>query len=219
MYALIIAGGQGERLRPLTNDRPKPMVEVKGKPILAHQVDWLKQGGVTDVVMLCGYRGDVVADYFGEGEAFGVAISYSFEDEPLGRGGALRQGYEQVPRTEDTIVALNGDILTHQPLAEIIERHRATGAVGTIMLTHPTSSFGIVNVEDDDRITAFAEKPVLPYWINAGIYVLGPEFFQRLPEKGDHEDVNVSGPRGRAQALRLQDHCLLASHRQRERAD
>lgn len=164
------------------------MVEVKGKPILAHQVDWLKQGGVTHVVMLCGYRGDVVADYFGEGEAFGVAISYSFEDEPLGRGGALRQGYEQVPRTEDTIVALNGDILTHQPLAEIIERHRATGAVGTIMLTHPTSSFGIVNVEDDDRITAFAEKPVLPYWINAGIYVLGPEFFQRLPEKGDHEE-------------------------------
>ena len=187
MYALIIAGGEGERLRPLTSDRPKAMIPVAGRPIIEHQLDWLRAGGVTDAVILCGYRADVLKDHVGDGRRFGVRVQYSTEAEPLGRGGALRQGHGFVPAGERTVVACNGDILTNQPLAEIIRYHEKKQAAATVMLAPLRSPFGIVDIERDGRITEFREKPDLPYWINAGIYVLSPEFFQRLPEKGDHE--------------------------------
>jgi len=187
MYALIIAGGEGERLRPLTSDRPKAMIPVAGRPIVEHQLDWLHAGGVTDVVILCGYRADVLKDHVGDGRRFGVSVQYSIEAEPLGRGGALRQGYAFVPPGERLVVACNGDILTNQPLAEVIRYHGRKQAAATVILAPLRSPFGIVDVERDGRVTEFREKPDLPYWINAGIYVLAPEFFQRLPEKGDHE--------------------------------
>ena len=88
MYALILAGGKGERLRPLTDSVPKPMVPVCDKPILLHQVEWLKQVGVTDVVFLVGYRWQIIQDFFGDGSEFGIQTHYSVEDSPLGRGGA-----------------------------------------------------------------------------------------------------------------------------------
>ena len=187
MYALIIAGGEGERLRPLTIDRPKAMIPVAGRPIIDHQLDWLRAGGVTHAVILCGYRADVLKDHVGDGQRFGVSVQYSIEAEPLGRGGALRQGYGSVPPGERLVVACNGDILTNQPLAEIIQYHEKKRAAATLMLASLRSPFGIVDIERDGRITEFREKPELPYWINAGIYILSPEFFQRLPEKGDHE--------------------------------
>ncbi|MDO8614190.1 MAG: nucleotidyltransferase family protein [Dehalococcoidia bacterium] len=187
MYALIIAGGEGERLRPLTSDRPKPMIEVAGRPILEYQVDWLRAGGVTDVVFLCGYKAQVIREHFGDGSRFGIRAQYSLEEQPLGRGGALRRGYTLAPPQEQLIIGCNGDTLTNQPLAELIAYHRAKDAVATVMLAPLRSPFGIVTVEEDGRISAFQEKPVLPYWINAGIYALDRAFFARLPEKGDHE--------------------------------
>jgi NDP-sugar pyrophosphorylase family protein len=187
VFALIIAGGEGERLRPLTSDRPKAMIPVAGRPIVEHQLDWLRAGGVADVVILCGYRADVLKDHVGDGRRFGVSVQYSIEAEPLGRGGALRQGYAFVPPGESVVVACNGDILTNQPLAEVIRYHERKRAAATVMLAPLRSPFGIVDVERDGRVTEFREKPDLPYWINAGIYVLAPEFFQRLPEQGDHE--------------------------------
>ena len=95
MYALILAGGKGERLRPLTDTLPKPMVPVCGKPILEHQVEWLKRGGVTDVVFLAGYRADAIQEHFGDGSAFGINAHYSVEDSPLGRGGAIKAGLDR----------------------------------------------------------------------------------------------------------------------------
>lgn len=187
MYALIIAGGEGERLRPLTSDRPKAMIPVAGRPIIEHQLEWLRAGGVTDAVVLCGYRADVLKEHIGDGRRFSLNVQYSLEAEPLGRGGALRQGYQAVPDSEAFVVACNGDILTNQPLSELIRYHERKRAAATVMLSPLRSPFGIVDVERDGRITEFREKPVLPYWVNAGIYVLAPEFFQRLPEKGDHE--------------------------------
>ncbi|MEO8457975.1 MAG: nucleotidyltransferase family protein [Chloroflexota bacterium] len=187
MYALIIAGGQGERLRPLTDDRPKNMVEVAGKTIAERQIEWLKEGGVTDVVFLCRYKAEVLQDYLGDGTKFGVRVQYSLEDEPLGRGGALKQGFPLVPKDEPYIIACNSDILTNQPLSELIEYHESKGAVATIMLSPLRSPYGIVNVADDGRVEAFREKPILPYWVNAGVYVLTREFFPLLPDKGDHE--------------------------------
>ncbi len=187
MYALIIAGGEGERLRPLTDDRPKNMVPVAGRPIVEHQLEWLRENGVTDAVFLCGYKADVLQAHVGDGSSFGVRVQYSIETEPLGRGGALKQGFALVPEGEETIIAINGDILTDQTLAEMIESHEARAAVASVMLTPLKSPFGVVDVEEDGRITSFREKPVLPYWINAGIYVLSRSFFALLPDKGDHE--------------------------------
>ena len=187
MYALIIAGGEGERLRPLTSDRPKAMIPVAGRPIIEHQLEWLHAGGVNDAVLLFGYRADVLKEYVGDGRRFGVNVQYTVEEEPLGRGGAMREGYGLVPPGERQVVACNGDILTNQPLAEIIRYHERKQAVATVMLAPLRSPFGIVDVGRDGRINEFREKPELPYWVNAGIYVLSPEFFERLPEKGDHE--------------------------------
>lgn len=187
MYALIIAGGEGERLRPLTDDRPKNMVPVAGRPIVERQLEWLRENGVTDAVFLCGYKADVLQAHVGDGSSFGVRVQYSVETAPLGRGGALKQGFALVPEGEETIIACNGDILTDQALAEMIASHRAWGATASVMLTPLKSPYGVVDVDEDGRITSFREKPVLPYWVNAGIYVLSRSFFASLPDKGDHE--------------------------------
>lgn len=187
MYAIIIAGGKGERLRPLTSDRPKSMVPLLDKPILEHQLVWLRENGVTDVVVACGYLHEVIEDYFGTGEKWDLRLQYSIEDEPLGRGGALKLGYQKVPDDEPFVIATNGDNVNTQPLAPMIEQHKQTGAVGTLLLTQLRSPFGIVQ-QDGNRITGFEEKPLLPHWLSAGVYVLDRSFFADLPDVGDHED-------------------------------
>ena len=193
MYALTIAGGQGERLRPLTNNLPKPMVPVAGKPILAHQVAWLKAAGVTDVVFLAGYRWQAIKDYFGDGQALGIRAHYSVEDAPLGRGGAIRKGISLVPETEQTMVVLNGDVITRQSLEALLQRHRACKDanpvhLATIMVTPMVSPYGLVDVDDSDRVVGFREKVQMPHWINAGVYVLERGILPELPEIGDHEN-------------------------------
>lgn len=187
MHALIIAGGVGERLRPLTSDRPKPMIEVAGRPILEHQLRWLARQGVSEVVFLCGYKAEVIQRHFGDGSRFGVRAHYSIEDEPLGRGGALKLGSRLLPRGGEPVLALNGDVLTDQPLAPLLRYHRRKGATATVMLTRLRSPFGITRLGRSGRIVAFDEKPLLSHWINAGVYVLEREFFRRLPARGDHE--------------------------------
>lgn len=187
MYALIIAGGEGERLRPLTNDRPKNMVTVAGKTIAERQLAWLREGGVTDAVFLCRYKAEVLQSHIGDGSQFGVRVQYSIESEPLGRGGALKLGIELVAKREPHVIACNADILTGQPLAELIAFHKSKRAVATVMLSSLRSPYGIVEVANDGRIESFREKPTLPHWVNAGVYVLSRDFFTLLPDKGDHE--------------------------------
>jgi NDP-sugar pyrophosphorylase family protein len=187
LYALIIAGGQGERLRPLTDDRPKNMVLVAGRPVVDWQLGWLRENGVTDVVFLCRYLAHVLEDHVRDGSRFGLRVQYSHEREPLGRGGALKLGWELVPPGEEYVIACNSDILTDQPLTPVLEEHLERGAAATIMLAALRSPFGIVDVADDGRVLSFREKPLLPYWVNAGVYVLSPAFFGLLPETGDHE--------------------------------
>ncbi len=187
MFAIILAGGKGERLRPLTADRPKCMVPLGGKPILEHQLLWLRDGGVTDVVIACGYLHQVIQAYFQDGQRLGLRLQYSVEDEPLGRGGALKLGYRQVPEGEPFVIATNGDNVVRQPLAPMIRQHQRTGAVGTLLLAQLRSPYGIVK-QRGKRITGFEEKPLLPHWLSAGVDVLSPEFFAGLPDIGDHED-------------------------------
>ena len=187
MYALIIAGGEGERLRPLTSDRPKPMIEVAGKPILEYQVQWLAGQGISDVVLLCGYKAEAIQEHFGDGSRFGLRVHYSLEQEPLGRGGALKLGARLLPADDGLALALNGDILTNQPLAPLLRYHQRKGATATVMLSRLRSPYGIARLDRAGHIVAFQEKPILPHWMNAGLYVLSPQFFRRLPERGDHE--------------------------------
>ena len=192
MYALILAGGKGERLRPLTDTMPKPMVPLCDKPILMHQVEWLKQAGITDVVFLAGYLWQAIQDYFGDGSAVGIRAHYSVEDSPLGRGGAIRQGFNKVPLEEETVMVLNGDVITEEPASVILDRHNQIKEanpdhLGTIMVVLMVSPYGIVDMDDNGSVQGFREKVEIPYWINAGVYVLERRLAPELPELGDHE--------------------------------
>lgn len=189
MEAIILAGGKGERLRPYTEDRPKPMVPILGIPILAYQLNWLKSQGITRAVISCGYRHEVIQDYFGAGEKLGIEIVYSVEDQPLGRGGAIKQAFGYLTEPDDYVIATNGDIVTNLNLREMLAAHRESGAAATVMLTPLISPYGIADVSDDGFVMRFREKPELPYWLSAGVYVLQRELRAMLPDIGDHEDT------------------------------
>lgn len=187
MYAIVLAGGRGERLRPLTSDRPKVMVTLRDKPILEHQIEWLRANGVTDVILSCGYLHHVIEEHFGDGSRWEVRISYAIEREPLGRGGAFKLAYREVSPGQPYVIGANGDNVHTQLLPPMIRQHERTGAVATLLLTQLRSPYGIVQ-QRGKRIMGFREKPLLPHWLSAGAYVLSPEFFEDLPDVGDHED-------------------------------
>lgn len=192
MYALILSGGRGERLRPLTDTVPKPMVPVDGKPVIWHQIQWLKEGGVSDVVFLAGYRWEAIRDYFGDGSSFGVRIHYSVEDNPLGRGGAIRKGISCVPETERSFIITNGDIITAEPISVLTDSFEEKvkldpSHLATIMVVPFVSPYGLVDITQRNDVEGFREKVQLPYWINGGIYVFSRSIEDRLPELGDHE--------------------------------
>lgn len=189
MQAILLAGGKGERLRPFTADRPKAMVEVLGVPLLGYQLQWLQAQAVTDIIISCGYRHEVIEDYFGTGEKWGVRIQYAVEAQPLGRGGALKLAFGLLREGEDVCLATNGDVLTNVRIKPLLQAHRESGCLATVVLAPFISPYGIVEVDADDRVVAFHEKPELPYWVNAGIYVLAREIERLLPDQGDHEDT------------------------------
>ena len=174
-------------MRPLTADRPKPMVPVGDKPILQRHLEWLAANGVSDVVLLCGYKHEAIESHFGDGTKFGLRVHYSIEDTPLGRGGAFKRGFEQVPAGETTVIGTNGDNIVEQALAPLLRAHRRSKAVATVMLAPLRSPYGIVRLSRGNRVLGFEEKPLLPYWVNAGVYALEREFFAMLPDVGDHE--------------------------------
>ena len=192
MYALILAGGRGERLLPLTESVPKPMVPVAGKPMLLHQVQWLLKAGVKDVVFLAGYRWEAIKEFFGDGRSYGFRAHYSIEDSPLGRGGAIRKGMAMVPESERHLLVTNGDVLTDESseavTAAFLQKLKANpGHLATVMVVPFQSPYGLVDLDRQDDIQGFREKVELPYWINGGIYVVSRDIRERLPELGDHE--------------------------------
>jgi NDP-sugar pyrophosphorylase family protein len=189
MQAIVLAGGKGERLRPYTNDRPKCMVEILGIPILGYQMQWLRANNVRDVYISCGYLHEVIEDYFADGGRWGLNIRYVVEDEPLGRGGGIKKAMQALEDDQGPVIAANGDIITTADLASMVAQHKQKDALATILLTPFFSQYGIVEVSEDDHVIGFREKPELPYWINAGVYVLSREVEEMLPDKGDHEDT------------------------------
>tara|TARA_B100000749_G_C18344393_1_gene430477 strand:+ start:285 stop:914 length:630 start_codon:yes stop_codon:yes gene_type:complete len=168
------------------------MVPVCGKPILEHQVEWLKAGGVTDVVFLAGYRWEAIKDHFGDGDAFGVRAHYRLEESPLGRGGAIKAGFPQVPSSEDTVAVLNGDTITDETLDNLYAYHQERKSannshLATIMVVPMVSPYGLVEMDRSGTVTGFREKVEMEHWINAGIYLFDRAIAEELPELGDHE--------------------------------
>jgi mannose-1-phosphate guanylyltransferase len=188
MQAVILVGGEGRRLRPLTDTRPKPMLPLVDRPFVAHQLDQLRRHGITDVVFSCGYRPDALEAHFGDGSAMGMRVRYVVDPEPLGTAGAIKNA--QGLLDGEAVFVLNGDILTDLDLGAMIARHRETGAVGTLALTpvEDPSAFGLVRLHDDFSVEAFVEKPSRdelrpgePFRINAGTYLLEPSAVDSIP--------------------------------------
>jgi len=180
MHALILAGGKGTRLRPLTVYTPKPVVPVMNRPFLLYQIDILKRAGITDITLSLSYQPDKIEQVLGDGSDFGVKLRFLTEPNPLGTGGAYRFASESL---NDTTVVLNGDILTNVDISSIVEFHRAHNAEATISLTpvDNPANFGLVETDKEYRVKSFLEKPDPNEIskkklnnINAGIYILEP---------------------------------------------
>jgi mannose-1-phosphate guanylyltransferase len=185
MKAFILCGGRGERLKPITDKVPKPMVPVAGKPILEYQLDLLKKHGVFNAVLLVGWHGEAIEGYFGNGARLGMRIDYSYEDPDnrLGTAGPIKAARGLI---DGTFLAMNGDIISNVDIGRIVAFHKEKGCLGTINMINMPSPFGIIDL-DGDHIVQFREKPVLPYKMNAGLYVLEPEVVEMMPDVGSIE--------------------------------
>ncbi len=186
MKAVILAGGQGRRLRPLTNDIPKPLVEIAGKPIIVHQIEWLKKYEVREFIAAVGYLKEKFIDNLGSGRKYGVHISYVVEEEPLGTAGGLKNVANLLDK-EEMFYVVNGDVITDIDPTKLIGvlDGSTIGVIATVPLPSP---YGIVFSDSRDYVILFQEKPVIrDYWINAGLYLFKPEVFKYLPDRGDLE--------------------------------
>lgn len=184
MKAVVMAGGEGTRLRPLTSNQPKPMVPIVGKPCMEHILELLRRHDLTDVVVTLAFMPQAIRSYFGDGEGLGVNVSYSVEESPLGTAGSVKQA---VGEAEDTILVISGDALCDIDLTALIEFHRERKAAVTIALKSVPNplEFGIVVTDEDGKIERFLEKPswgqVFSDTINTGIYVIEPEALRHIP--------------------------------------
>ena len=187
MKAVILAGGFGKRLKPVTDDRPKPMIEIGGTPILGWQINWLATHGIKDIVLCVGYLKESIIQYVGSGEEFGANVHYVNEEEPLGTGGALKNAEKEL--SDGPFVVTNGDIMSDLNPKMLLEAVKK-GSIGAIAVVPLKSPFGIVDVDNNGVILGFREKPTIPeYWINAGIYCLQTDVFKHLPKKGNIEST------------------------------
>ena len=184
MEAIILAGGKAERLGDAAEGRPKVLVDVGGKPLVAHQVDQLARAGVERVIVSCAAGHEELFERELAGR--GPEIMTAPERERLGRGGGLRNAARS--RVErGPIYALNGDELVDVDLAALMAHHRDRAPAATITVVAPPSPFGVVEVTTDDFVAGFHETTTLPVWVSCGVYVLDEEALDRLPERGDHE--------------------------------
>jgi NDP-sugar pyrophosphorylase family protein len=190
LKAIILAGGKGERLRPYTEDKPKCMIPVLGNPLLSFTMRLLRAHGFNSVTICGGYLHEVVEGYFGDGSKWGLKIDYLVEKEPLGRGGAMRNALEHIqPMPNESVLAMNGDMLTNLNLSEFINFHKKHNATASLVTVPLRSPYGVVDVGENAAVNGFREKPELPFWINAGIYLLDPKIIEDLPKVGDHEET------------------------------
>ncbi len=186
MTAVILAGGKGTRLRPLTLNTPKPIVPILTRPFLSLQIELLKRTGIDEIVLSLSYQPRRIEELFGDGKQLGVKIHYTMEPDPLGTAGAVKNAEPLLENQQ--VIVFNGDVLSDIDLGEVLDFHQSTGAKATIVLTpvENPSAYGLVEVEEDGRVRRFLEKPsydeITCDTINAGIYILERETLDHIPE-------------------------------------
>ena len=222
MKAVVMAGGEGTRLRPLTSSRPKPLVPILNKPCMQHTIELLKRYGVTDIVVTLYYLADEIEGYFGDGSELGVNLIYTVEDTPLGTAGSVKKAEEYLK--DDTFIIVSGDALTDLDVDKALAFHREKGSVATLVLQHVDNplEFGVVITDDDGRIRRFLEKPswgeVFSDTVNTGHVYSGAV---HLPVHAAREELRLvaghlpADPYGRKADVRLcpgriLDRCRLA---------
>jgi NDP-sugar pyrophosphorylase family protein len=201
MEAIILAGGKAERLGDAADGRPKALVPIGGRPLAAYQIALLRQAGVDRVLISCAAGQE--EPFENELGGLGIELVLVGEDEPLGRGGGLRLAAAQ-RRETGPLYAMNGDELFDIDLGELMQAHVDASPAATITVAPLRSHLGVVDVGPDDVVAGFREAPQLPFWVNTGLYVLGDEAIERLPERGDHESTTFPelAEEGRLRAFR-----------------
>jgi mannose-1-phosphate guanylyltransferase len=189
LEAILLVGGQGTRLRPLTISTPKPMLPVAGYACTEHQIARAKEAGVERIVLGTSYRAEVFEEYFGHGEKFGIEIIYAVESEPLGTGGAIRNAASHlISSGEDPVIVFNGDVLTGLDIFALVQKWRTADADVALYLTRVEDprAYGLVPTDADGRVIEFREKPTTPEelvtdQINAGCYVFKRSVIDQIP--------------------------------------
>lgn len=186
--AVILAGGAGLRMRPLTNDIPKAMVSVAGKPLLQWIMEWLRENGVLNIVVGVAYKKERIMDYFGDGRQFGVTIRYSNHTVEGGTGEGFRLAINRHVH-DDTFLAMNGDELVDIRLSEFAAYHRSEGGIATIAVGPLRSPYGVVELEGAN-VVGFTEKPVLrTHHVSVGTYIFNRQILEYLPAQGNLEQT------------------------------
>jgi mannose-1-phosphate guanylyltransferase / phosphomannomutase len=190
MKAVVMAGGQGSRLRPLTSNQPKPMLPIVGQPMMQHILGLLRRHGFTDVVATVQFLASIIRNYFGDGSDLGVSLNYATEEEPLGTAGSVKHAEHFL---DDTFLVISGDALTDLDLTSVLAHHRERQAAVTVVVKRVEDplEFGIVIADEDGRVDRFLEKPgwgeVFSDTINTGIYVIEPEVLAHIPSSGSFD--------------------------------
>ncbi|MBA2617812.1 MAG: NTP transferase domain-containing protein, partial [Rubrobacter sp.] len=193
MKAVIMAGGQGTRLRPLTSDQPKPMIPIANLPCMEHIVGLLKRHGFDDITVTLQFMPEEIRDYFGDGSDWGVKIGYSVEDAPAGTAGSVKMAEKQLGLEGERLLIISGDALTDADLTRLLSFHEEKGSEATMVLKSVENplDFGIVILEEDGRISRFLEKPawgqVFSDTVNTGIYLLEPSVMGEIPGEGEYD--------------------------------
>ena len=178
LKAIILAGGRGKRLRPITDYVPKPLIPIKNIPIIEWQIKYLKKYGISEVIVCSGYKTEMIQNYL-KNKKLGIKITFSIEKKPLGTGGAIKKAVNKIK--EKSFIVINGDIITNINLKKLLKKEN------TIASIQLKTKFGILQT-DQDKIIKFDEKKEIPdLWMNAGIYHLSKKAIKELPNIGDIE--------------------------------
>lgn len=183
MQAIIMAGGKGSRLRPLTNNTPKPLVKIIDKPVMEYVIENLAEAGVKDIAVTVGYKADMIMDYFGDGSKWGVRLEYFVEDTPLGTAGGVKNVESYI---YEEFLVMSADGLSNIDLKEFLTFHKSHDGIASMAVKHidDARGFGLVEVDSEDRIVSFVEKPqnICSGLINTGIYLFEPNIFEYIPK-------------------------------------
>ena len=178
MKAIILAGGRGKRLRPVTDYVPKPLIPIKNIPIIEWQIKYLKKFGISEVIICSGYKTEMIENYLSN-KKLGIKITFSVENTPLGTGGAIKKAGKKI--NEKSFIVINGDIITNIDLKKLLKKENSIAAIQL------KTKFGILQVTDDKIIKFDEKKEIENLWMNAGIYHLKKNTLKDLPNKGDIE--------------------------------